>query len=220
MKKTALILLSAVLLLASCKTTRTQRGAVIGAGTGAAIGGVIGNATGNTGVGVAIGTVVGGVAGTIIGKQMDKQANEIKNQIPNAEVIHTQGDQGILVNFNSKVLFATAKYDLNESSKSSIRDLAVILNKYPDTDINIQGHTDSQGADAFNQTLSENRANAVANYLKGQGIATSRIITKGYGETEPVASNATEEGRQQNRRVAFVITPNQKMIDDAKKQSN
>lgn len=220
MKKGTIILLVLVVIATGCKTTRTQRGAVIGAGAGAAAGAMIGKAAGNTGVGAIIGATVGGVAGAIIGKKMDKQAEEIKNQIPNAEVIHNEGEEGIIVNFNSKVLFATNKFDLTENSKATLNDLAVILSKYPDTDLTVQGHTDSSGSDAYNQTLSEKRAGSVADYLKLQGISAARITAVGFGETQPVASNDTSEGKAENRRVTFVIIPNEKMKQDAMNEAN
>lgn len=216
-----LFFLSAALIFSSCQNmTKTQKGAAVGTATGGAIGTVIGSATGNTAAGAVIGATVGGVAGAIIGKQMDKQAKQIQNEVPNAEVIHNEGDHTITVNFSSAVLFATDKSDLTETSKATVRDLAKILKAYPDTDLQIQGHTDSQGADDYNMKLSEKRAGSVAEYLRAQAIASSRIVTKGFGETQPVATNATPEGRAQNRRVTFIITPNEKMIQDAQKQAN
>lgn len=220
MKRTTIIMLVLVLIFAGCRTTRTEKGAMIGAGAGAAAGAMIGKAAGNTGIGAVIGATVGGVAGAIIGKKMDKQAEEIKNEVPDAEVIHQPGEEGIIVNFSSKVLFATAKSDLTDNSKETINDLAIILNKYPDTNLTIQGHTDSTGSDSFNQKLSEKRAGSVAGYLKSQGIADSRITSVGFGETQPVATNDTDEGRTENRRVAFVITPNEKMKQDAVNEAN
>lgn len=215
MRKVFVITLMLAVVFTGCKTTRTQRGAAIGAGAGAAAGAIIGKTAGNTGVGAIIGATVGGVAGAIIGKKMDKQAEEIAKEIPNAEVIHQEGEQGIVVNFNSKVLFGTDKSDLSDKSKATIDDLAQILNKYPDTDLTIQGHTDSTGPDAYNQTLSEKRAASVANYLKEQGVKAERLTSVGFGETLPVADNATAEGRSENRRVSFVIVPNEKMKQDA-----
>jgi outer membrane protein OmpA-like peptidoglycan-associated protein len=215
MRKVFVITLMLAVVFTGCKTTRTQRGAAIGAGAGAAAGAIIGKTAGNTGVGAIIGATVGGVAGAIIGKKMDKQAEEIAKEIPNAEVIHQEGEQGIVVNFNSKVLFGTDKSDLSDKSKTTINDLAQILNKYPDTDLTIQGHTDSTGPDAYNQTLSEKRAASVANYLKEKGVKAERLTSVGFGETLPVADNATAEGRSENRRVSFVIVPNEKMKQDA-----
>jgi outer membrane protein OmpA-like peptidoglycan-associated protein len=220
MKRIFILMVSLTLVMAGCKTTRTQRGAMIGAGAGAAAGAIIGKTAGNTGAGAIIGATVGGVAGAIIGRQMDKQAEEIAKEIPNAEVIHQEGEEGIVVNFESKVLFATDKFDLTETSKATITDLAVILNKYPDTDLTIQGHTDSTGPEAYNQTLSEKRANSVADFLKVQGVDGQRITAVGFGETMPVADNSTVEGRAQNRRVMFVILPNEQMRQDAIDQAN
>jgi len=220
MKRIFILMVSLTLVMAGCKTTRTQRGAMIGAGAGAAAGAIIGKTAGNTGAGAIIGATVGGVAGAIIGRQMDKQAEEIAKEIPNAEVIHQEGEEGIVVNFESKVLFTTDKFDLTETSKATITDLAVILNKYPDTDLTIQGHTDSTGPEAYNQTLSEKRANSVADFLKVQGVDGQRITAVGFGETMPVADNSTVEGRAQNRRVMFVILPNEKMRQDAIDQAN
>lgn len=220
MKKLIVFILAATLVVAGCKTTRTQRGAMIGAGAGAAAGAVIGKTAGNAGVGAVIGATVGGVAGAIIGKKMDQQAEEIKKEIPNAEVIHEPGEEGIVVNFSSKVLFAFDKSDLTSASKTTVQDLATILNKYPDTNVTIQGHTDSKGSEAYNQTLSEKRAGTVAQFLKDQGVVASRITSVGFGESQPVASNDTEEGRTENRRVAFVIVPNENMKQEAIKEAN
>ena len=220
MKRVFILLVSLTLVFAGCKTTRTQRGAVIGAGAGAAAGAIIGKTAGNTGVGAVIGATVGGVAGAIIGRQMDKQAEEIAREVPNAEVIHQEGEQGIIVNFNSKVLFGTDKSDLSKKSKNTIDDLATVLNKYPDTDLTIQGHTDSTGPDAYNQTLSEKRAQSVADYLKLQGVSAGRLTAMGLGESLPVADNSTAEGRSENRRVSFVIVPNEKMKQEAIDQAN
>lgn len=219
MKKIVFMLSLAAIIVIGCKTTKTQRGAMIGTGTGAAMGAVIGKAAGNTAAGAVIGAAVGGAAGAIIGNQMDKQAEEIKKEVPDAEVIHNPGEEGIIINFTSKVLFGFDKYSLTDKSKATIKDLAKVLNKYPDTDLIIQGHTDSQGSDEYNQTLSENRAGSVADYLKTQGVSSSRIKTIGYGKTQPIATNETDAGRAENRRVTFVITANEKMKQDAQKEA-
>jgi outer membrane protein OmpA-like peptidoglycan-associated protein len=220
MKKVVIFSMLLILVAIGCKTTKTQRGAAIGAGAGAVMGAVIGKTAGNTAAGAVIGATVGGVAGAIIGKQMDKQAEEIKKQVPDAEVIHNQGDEGIVVNFSSKVLFDFDKFSLTDKSKATIRELSKVLNTYAETDLVIQGHTDSKGTEAYNLTLSENRAGSVADYLKAQGVRSSRIKVVGYGETSPVASNETAAGRAENRRVTFVISPNEKMKQDAAKEAN
>jgi outer membrane protein OmpA-like peptidoglycan-associated protein len=220
MKKLLVIAVSCLVVFAGCKTSKALRGGAIGSGTGAVIGGVIGKTAGNTALGAVIGAAVGGAAGAVIGRQMDKQAQEIKNNVPNAEVIHKPGEEGIIINFKSGVLFDFDKSDLTQASVKSVDELAQILNKYPDTDVLIEGHTDNKGSDRYNQALSERRAKAVADYLQGKDIRGARLRTVGYGESQPVASNDTEAGRSQNRRVTFVITANEKMKADARKQAN
>lgn len=210
--------LAVAILAAGCKNmSKTQKGAVIGTAGGAAAGAVIGKAAGNTALGAIIGAAVGGATGAIIGKQMDKQAKEIENKVPGAKVERV--GEGIVVEFSDKILFGFDRSDLTASAEANLDKLVNILKEYPDTNIEVQGHTDSKGSDSYNQGLSERRANAVATYLRNRGISSSRITTKGYGETAPVASNDTEEGRAQNRRVNFLITANEKMKQEAKKQA-
>jgi len=211
-------LMSAALLLSGCASmNKTQKGAVIGAAGGGAVGAVIGKATGNTALGAVIGAAVGGTAGTIIGRKMDKQAQEIENSVPDAKVERV--GEGISVEFDSSVLFALNSFSLTSDATSNLDKLVVILNEYPDTNIEIQGHTDSSGSEEYNQTLSEKRAGAVSNYLVRKNIGGKRIATRGYGELSPKYDNSTETGRAQNRRVEFVITANEKMISDAQKEA-
>lgn len=205
--------------MSSCKSwNKTQKGAAIGAGGGAAVGAVIGKASGNTALGAIIGATVGGVTGAVIGKKMDKQAEEIKNEVPGAKVERVE--EGIVVEFNNQILFGFDKSDLGESAKGNLNELVTILNKYPDTNIEIQGHTDDTGTDSYNQGLSERRAGSVATYLRSRNISSSRITTKGFGESAPKYDNSTENGRSQNRRVDFLITANEKMKADAKREAN
>jgi outer membrane protein OmpA-like peptidoglycan-associated protein len=214
-----IILLLAALMVSGCSTwNKTQKGAAVGTATGGAMGAVIGKATGNTALGAVIGAAVGGATGAIIGNQMDKQAEEIKKTVPDAKVIRVE--EGIVVEFSSSVLFGFDKSDLSVDAKSNLDKLVKVLNSYPDTDIEIQGHTDSKGSDAYNQSLSERRAYAVSYYLNEKGIASKRLLIKGFGESLPKYTNDTEEGRAQNRRVEFVITANEKMIADAEKEAN
>lgn len=224
MKKIKIFLFAsmAVIILASgCKTVnkmnRTEKGAAIGTAGGAAAGAIIGKLAGNAGLGAIIGAVVGGGGGAIIGRNMDKQAEQIKQTVPDAKVERV--GEGIMVEFSSSILFQVNKFDLSDQAKSNVDKLVTVLNTYPDTDIEVQGHTDSTGTKAYNQTLSVNRAIAVANYLLSHGINSSRVTTKGYGPDVPKYSNSTSEGRAQNRRVEFVITANEKMQEDAKKQA-
>lgn len=203
---------------AGCKTaTRSQKGAVIGAAGGGAIGAVIGRSLGNTAMGAIIGAAVGGATGAIIGKKMDKQAEEMRKVLGDAEVKRV--GEGIVIEFKDKVLFGFDRSDLTSTARSNLDKLTNVLKKYPDTDIEILGHTDSQGSDDYNQSLSERRAVSVAAHLRGNGIPGSRISTRGLGETDPVSSNESETGRSENRRVEFVITANKKMIKDAKRES-
>jgi outer membrane protein OmpA-like peptidoglycan-associated protein len=211
-------LVAVTMILAACKSlTKTQKGAIIGTTGGAAIGGVIGKAAGNTTLGVIIGAAVGGTAGVLIGKKMDKQAEEIKKEVPNATVERI--GEGIAVEFESKILFDYDKSILKTEVKNSLNDLVVILKKYPDTDIEIQGHTDNKGSDSYNEALSQRRSNAVMLYLIDRGIPNSRMNPKSFGEEYPKYSNDTEEGRLKNRRVEFLITANEKMKADAKKEA-
>lgn len=198
-------------------TTKSQKGAVIGGAAGAVGGAIIGKAAGNKTLGTIIGAAVGGTAGAIIGKNMDKQAAEIENEIPGAKVERVE--EGIRVEFNEKILFAFSKADLGDAARQNLDKLVGVLNKYPNTNIEVQGHTDSRGTDEYNMALSERRASSVADYLKANGIAAGRITTKGFGESAPAYSNETDEGMAQNRRVEFLITANEQMKEDAKQQA-
>jgi outer membrane protein OmpA-like peptidoglycan-associated protein len=208
-------------MLFSCKTWQsmdnTKKGAAIGVGGGAATGAIIGRAAGNTALGAIIGAAVGGTAGVLIGKKMDKQAQEIKTEVPNATVERV--GEGINVTFNSGVLFGFDKSDLTSTAQTNIKQLATILNKYPDTYVRVEGHTDTTGTDAYNNALSERRANAVATYLKAQGVAASRVQTFWYGSKQPVVPNNSDANKAKNRRVEFSIYANDKMKSDAKKEA-
>jgi len=182
-----------------------------------ATGAVIGRAAGNTAMGAIIGATVGGVAGAVIGREMDKQAAEMEREVPGAKVERV--GEGIVVEFSGKVLFGFDKSDLTTEATNNLNSLIDILNKYPDTDIVIQGHTDSKGSDSYNQALSERRATAVSSYLKSNNISASRLNTVGYGESAPKYSNDTENGRANNRRVEFLITANEKMKQEARKEA-
>ena len=198
----------AVLLASSAcaSLNKKEQGAIIGAGTGAAVGAVVGNATGSTARGAIIGAAVGGAAGAVIGHQMDQQAKEIKQQVPGA-VVQRVGE-GLAVTFDSGLLFAYDSDVLQPVAKKNLSSLAASLDKYPNTNILVVGHTDSVGTDAYNLGLSERRAASSVSYLVSQGVDRTRIRSAGRGETEPVATNSTSEGRQQNRRVEVAIYAN------------
>jgi len=207
-----------MLLLTGCSSmNRATKGAAIGTAAGGAMGAVIGRAAGNTAMGAVIGAAVGGTTGAIIGNKMDKQAEEIKNTVPDAKVERV--GEGIVVEFSSNILFGFDQSSLSNDAKVNLDKLVTVLNHYPDTDIEIQGHTDSRGSESYNQTLSEKRASEVNSYLLQKGIAGTRMKIKGFGETLPKYDNDTEEGRAQNRRVEFLITANEEMIEEAKKEA-
>ncbi len=211
-----IMILSAIMILSGCASwNKTQKGAVIGTAAGGGMGAVIGKVAGNTALGAIIGAAVGGATGAVIGHKMDKQAEEIKKTVPDAKVERV--GEGIVVEFSSNVLFAFDKSALSPDAKINLNKLVTVLNSYPDTDIELQGHTDSKGSESYNQTLSERRAGAVSVYLSGQGITSGRVTTKGFGESAPKYDNNTETGRTKNRRVEFLITANEKMKSDAEK---
>lgn len=213
------MMLSAALIFTSCSSmNKTQKGAIVGTAGGGAAGAVIGKASGNTAMGAIIGAAVGGATGAIIGNQMDKQAKEMERNIPDAKVIRF--GEGIVVEFSSNVLFGFDKSSLTSDARANLDKLVTILNSYPDTDIQIQGHTDNKGSEAYNQSLSEQRAYAVSGYLNSQNISGSRLMMVGYGEMLPKYLNDSESGRAQNRRVEFLIMANEKMKKDAEKEAS
>ncbi|MDR0231940.1 MAG: OmpA family protein [Dysgonamonadaceae bacterium] len=213
----AALLLSAAVLFSACNASNTAKGTGIGAGAGAAIGAGIGALIGGgkgAAWGAGIGAVTGAGAGAIIGAKMDKQKKELE-ALQNAQVESINDGQAIKVTFDSGILFATGKSDLNAASKTALSQFAASLQAHPDTDVKIAGHTDSTGSDAVNQPLSEQRAASVKSFLVSQGVSSARMQTQGFGSSDPVASNATTAGKAQNRRVEVYILPNAKMIQDA-----
>ncbi|MHB1863668.1 MAG: OmpA family protein [Gemmatimonadaceae bacterium] len=190
-------------LTACASLSRKEKGAAIGAAAGGVVGGVIGNQTGSTARGAIIGAVMGGAAGAIIGHQMDQQAKELQQNIPGATV--TRVGEGIAVTFASGLLYDFDSDVVRADAGQNLRALAASLEKYPNTDLLIVGHTDAVGTSEYNQALSERRATAAAKYLEAQGVASGRLRAVGRGETEPIASNDTEAGRQLNRRVEIAI---------------
>jgi outer membrane protein OmpA-like peptidoglycan-associated protein len=212
------MILSASLLMVGCSAlNKTQKGAIIGTTAGGATGAVIGRVAGNTALGAIIGAAVGGASGAIIGHQMDKQADEIAKTVPDAKVIRV--GEGIVVEFSSNILFGFDKAGLSAEAKTNLDKLVKVLEGYPDTNIEIQGHTDSKGSVAYNKTLSQQRAVAVSDYLKTKGVSSNRLTAVGFGEGLPKYENETESGRAQNRRVEFLITASEKMKSEAEKQA-
>ncbi|MEY4930801.1 MAG: hypothetical protein RI909_1525 [Bacteroidota bacterium] len=210
--KTAWILLMiiSVQLISGCKASNTVKGTTIGAGSGAAIGGIIGRQSNNTAVGAIIGAVVGGATGAVIGRHMDKQAEELKADLKGATIERV--GEGIKITFDSGLMFDFDSYTLTPGTKQNLTGLAGTLNKYPDTNILIEGHTDKKGTEEYNMNLSKQRSGSVATYLKQLNVQDSRITTKGYGEIQPISEND-----EQNRRVEVAIYANKKMIKAAEK---
>lgn len=201
-----------------CSSMSSQdKGAVIGAAGGAVVGGVIGHAAGNTAVGAIIGAGVGGATGAIIGHQMDKQAEEIERDIEGAKVERV--GEGIKITFDSGLMFAVDKSNLSPTAEANVAKLAGILNKYPDTEILIEGHTDATGTREHNMDLSRRRAQEVAIELASNNVMESRMTQMGYGPDQPVASNSTASGRAANRRVDLAIYANDKLKKAAEKQA-
>jgi len=197
--------------------SRAQEGGVIGAAGGAVAGGLIGKNSGSTAKGAIIGAVVGGAAGGIIGAQMDKQARELDQNIPGATVERV--GEGILVTFASGLLFDFDSDVIRGQTRSNLNTLANSLQKYPKSNLTIAGHTDAVGTAGYNQDLSERRARASARYLTSRGVISSRLETKGLGETEPIASNDTEGGRERNRRVEVAIYASEAYQAEARRQA-
>jgi len=211
----AVALATASLVGSGCNSlTKTQKGAAIGAGAGGTIGAIIGKSAGNTALGAIIGGAVGGTAGAFIGRKMDRQAAEIKQTVPGATV-ERQGE-GILVKFDSGILFDVDKTALKSAAQTNLTNLATSLTNNPQTNILIVGHTDNTGSAAHNQDLSVRRAEAVKAYIGSHGVSGSRLTTTGKGFNEPIADNSTEAGRSQNRRVEIVIVANDQLKQEAK----
>ncbi|WP_223651740.1 OmpA family protein [Hymenobacter psoromatis] len=228
------VLLAFVMLLGSCASSRqpangslsdangsgvrkdgmnkTTKGGLLGAGGGAAAGALIGGLFGGgkgTAIGAILGAAAGGTTGALIGRKMDKQAAELQRNMAGAKVERV--GEGIKITFDSGILFDTNSANLRAASTADIDKLSTTLKEYPDTNILVEGHTDNTGTDAINQPLSENRAQSVATALTADGVAGSRVTTKGYGSSQPVADNTTDAGRQANRRVEIAIFANEKM---------
>ncbi|HEY9009329.1 OmpA family protein [Ohtaekwangia sp.] len=215
-RRVVTFLLTLCIILGSCKSmNKATKGAIIGTAGGAAAGAAIGKAAGNTAVGAIIGAAVGGTAGYLIGHYMDKQAAELKKDLEGATVERV--GEGIKITFHQGIQFAVNSAEVSSTSKANLQDLARVLNKYSDTNILIEGHTDSTGKHDYNLSLSEKRAEAVSTYLKTQGVTAVRVTTVGYGPDQPIGDNATEAGRQQNRRVEVAIFANEKLKKKAEK---
>lgn len=215
MKKTMASLVMALLVAtpllaqdASQTNDKTKKGAAIGGIAGAVVGAVIGNNRGHHSAkrGAAVGAIAGGAAGAIVGHMIDKQEKELR-QIDGVNVQRTANDE-LNVTVQNEVLFDFNSASLRSSSRNALREMANVFDKYPDTTIKVEGHTDSIGTASYNERLSERRADSVANYLENLGVRNARIRSIGFGESQPRSSNNTASGRQQNRRVEIHIKAN------------
>jgi outer membrane protein OmpA-like peptidoglycan-associated protein len=215
MRNSSVIIVSlAIVAVVGCQTQgtilekKTTQGAILGTLAGAAAGAAIGGHDHRAG-GALIGAAAGGLAGGMIGRYLDNQAQEL-DAIPGAEV--QRRDDSILVNFQSSLLFDSGSSTLQPGAYDRLRSLARTLNNYPKSDVIIKGHTDSVGTEAFNQTLSEKRADQVRTFLISENVSPPRITAIGYGEGMPVATNTNEAGRAQNRRVEIEIRPHEEVM--------
>jgi outer membrane protein OmpA-like peptidoglycan-associated protein len=211
----------AALALAGCQTNtgtvldkKSTQGAILGTLAGAAAGAAIGGKDHRAG-GALIGAAGGAIAGGLIGHYLDKQAQEL-DAIPGADV--QRRDDSLLVNFQSALLFDTGASTLNPGAYDRMRSLATTLNNYPKSQVIIKGHTDAEGTDSLNQRLSEQRADRVRQFLISEGVNGARISAIGFGETMPIATNATPEGRAQNRRVEIEIRPDREVMQGGQTQ--
>jgi outer membrane protein OmpA-like peptidoglycan-associated protein len=209
-KKTIVVVVMVAMVVTGCASMNNQqKGTAIGAAGGAAVGALAGGGV----WGVLAGAAVGGVAGNLIGKSMDKQAKELKQAVPSAEVERVS--EGINMTFDSSMMFAVNSSTLNDSYKDDLSAAAGVFNKYEDTNLLIEGHTDNTGTDAINNPLSEQRAQAVSAYLQSQGVAGSRLQVRSYGSTKPKYPNDSPENQAKNRRVEIGVSANEDMVEDA-----
>lgn len=206
--------LSAAMLTSACVTdpetgerriSRAAIGGIGGAVGGYLLGDLVGGRRDRTEK--ILGAGIGGLAGAGIGAYMDKQERDLRARTAGTDVEVTRRGDDLVLNMPSGITFATDSSNVQPQFRPTLDQVADVLKEYNQTYIDVYGHTDSTGSDAYNQTLSERRASAVANYLTGQGVQSARIGTRGFGETQPIASNETEEGRAENRRVEIKIVP-------------
>lgn len=209
------ILLISAGILGSCNWNRTAQGGAAGTAAGGAVGAAIGRASGNTAAGAIFGAAVGGVAGASIGAYMDRQAEEMRRDMEGAEVERV--GEGIKITFDSGILFGVDQSELKDEAKQNIEELAKIVQKYDDTEILIEGHTDNTGRSEYNHELSERRAKAVADYAESLGVDRGRMQKVGYGEEQPLEDNDSVAGRAANRRVEVAIYANKKLQREAKR---
>ena len=208
----ALPLLAASIALAGCQTYQERPKTTTGAGIGAVGGAILGSQVAGGGQrteGALIGAALGALAGGAVGNYMDKQEQVLREQTAGSGIDVTRQGDNLILTFPDQISFDIGRADIKPQFMNSLDRVASTLNQYPQTRIEIAGHTDSTGTLEGNQRLSENRAHAVRSYLASRGVAPERMYAVGYGQSRPIASNATAEGRAQNRRVEIIVIPNQ-----------
>ncbi|AGA79478.1 OmpA family protein [Echinicola vietnamensis] len=211
MKQLAIFTMIAFLMASCANWNNQQKGTAIGAASGAAVGAAVSK---GSVWGVLAGAAIGGTAGNLIGRKMDQQAKELQQAIPTAEV--NRVNEGINVTFDASLAFKINSAALSDNYKEDLLNAIPVFQKYPDTNILIEGHTDDTGSEEFNMQLSQKRANAVAAFLADNGVDRSRLTEKWYGESQPKYPNDSEENRIKNRRVEMAIYANEEMKEEAK----
>jgi outer membrane protein OmpA-like peptidoglycan-associated protein len=212
MRNWILYIAAVAIMIAGCKTmNKQQKGTVLGASGGAVLGALFSK---GSVWGIIAGAAIGGAAGNLIGKKMDAQAKELQQAIPTAQVERVS--EGIEMTFESALMFKLNSAEISDNSKADLASAADVFQKYSDTKIIIEGHTDDTGSDEFNMALSEKRANAVKDFFVAKGISADRLSASGHGETKPKYVNDSEANRQKNRRVELAVVANDKMQKEAK----
>jgi outer membrane protein OmpA-like peptidoglycan-associated protein len=189
------------------EVSKTTSGAAIGAAAGAAVGLIIGDSSSERKRRAIQLGVAGGLAGGAVGNYMDRQEAKLRAQLQGTGVSVTRSGDNIILNMPGNVTFQTNSADINAGFYQVLNSVALVLKEFDKTVVDVAGHADSTGDDAMNMDLSQRRASSVSSYLAAQGVSSQRLITVGYGETRPIASNDTPEGRQQNRRVEITLQP-------------
>jgi outer membrane protein OmpA-like peptidoglycan-associated protein len=197
---------------------KQKKGTGIGAAGGGVVGAIIGHKTGSTARGAIIGAVVGGAAGAVIGRRMDTQAEKLARELEGAQV--SRVGEGIAVTFDSGILFPFDSAELTSEARTNLRKLADSLEAEGRTNVMIVGHTDADGSGSYNQALSERRGRSAEAYLASLGVASARVVSRGRGEDEPIASNGTDDGRRQNRRVEVAIYADGAWREEAQQTSS
>lgn len=221
-RNTILVCLSASMFVGCSTMNSTTKGGLLGSGAGAAIGAGIGALIGGkkgAAIGAISGAAIGGTTGVIIGKKMDKQAEELRNSIPGAQVYRVGEGIDVVFDQGAGIYFGSNQSVINTDTKNTLDKLVTVLTNYPDTNLFVDGHTDSDGTQEHNLKLSYARANAVADYLKAHGIPAARFTVKGEGELIPIADNSTAAGKAKNRRVELAIIANETMVKQAEAEA-